>query len=361
MAFSGLSRLSGNTKTVNIHVLNPLLDSRWDDLVARHPRASAFHQRGWLEALARTYKYEPFVLTSAPAGEPLDNGIVLCRVSSWITGTRLVSLPFADHCEPLVSDLGESPEFINWLRAECDLQRRQYVELRPLSGGQDVGCSLQPSRSYWFHELDIRPSLEQIFRRLHKNSFRRKIQRAETERLSYEAGRSEQLVDEFYRLLLITRRRHQLLPQPRTWFTNLVECMGDKIQIRLTRKNGAPIAAMLTLRHRSCVVYKYGCSDARFHNLGGMPFLFWKLVEESKASGAEKIDFGRSDLNNKGLIAFKDRFGTRRKLLTYYRYTRTGRRGVTTLRDSQAIRRFFSFLPCAVSSAVGRVLYRHMG
>jgi CelD/BcsL family acetyltransferase involved in cellulose biosynthesis len=346
---------------VNIHVLNPLLDSRWDNLVARHPRASAFHQRGWLEALARTYEYEPFVLTSAPAGEPLDNGIVLCRVSSWITGTRSVSLPFADHCEPLVSDLGESPEFINWLRAECDLQQRRYVELRPLLGGQDVGCGLQPSRSYWFHELDIRPSLEQIFRRLHKNSFRRKIQRAETERLSYEAGRSEQLVDEFYRLLLITRRRHQLLPQPRTWFRNLVECMGDKIQIRLTRKNDAPIAAMLTLRHRSCVVYKYGCSDARFHNLGGMPFLFWRLVEESKASGAEKIDFGRTDLNNEGLIAFKDRMGTKRKLLTYYRYTRTKRRGVVNLWDSQAFRQFFSFLPHAVSSAAGRVLYRHMG
>jgi hypothetical protein len=92
-----------------------------------------------------------------------------------------------------------------------------------------------------------------------------------------------------------------------------------------------------------------------------MPFLFWKLVEESKASGAEKIDFGRSDLNNKGLIAFKDRMGTKRKLLTYYRYTRTMRRGTVNLWDSQTVRKFLSFLPHAVSSAAGRVLYRHMG
>jgi CelD/BcsL family acetyltransferase involved in cellulose biosynthesis len=346
---------------VNIHTVNPLLDSRWDELVARHPSASVFHQRGWLEALARTYGYEPLVLTSAPAGEPLDNGVVLCRVSSWITGTRLVSLPFADHCEPLLNDLGEFQEFVNWLRAECDRQRGRYVELRPLLAGQDAGYGLQPSRSYWFHELDIRPSLEQIFRRLHKNSFRRKIQRAERERLSYEAGRSDQLVAEFYLLLLTTRRRHQLLPQPRIWFRNLIECMGDKIQIALARKNGAPIAGMLTLQHRSSVVYKYGCSDERFHSLGGMPFLFWKLVEESKVSGAEKIDFGRSDLNNEGLIAFKDRMGTKRKLLTYYRYTRTKRRGAVNLWDSQTVRQFFSFLPNAISSAAGRVLYRHMG
>lgn len=70
------------TDKVNIQVVNPLLDRRWDELVARHPRASAFHQRGWLEALARTYNYEPLVLTSTPAGQPLREGIALCRVSS---------------------------------------------------------------------------------------------------------------------------------------------------------------------------------------------------------------------------------------------------------------------------------------
>jgi len=137
--------------------------------------------------------------------------------------------------------------------------------------------------------------------------------------------------------------------------------MGDKFQIRLTRKNGVPIAAMLTLQYRSTMVYKYGCSDERFHSLGGMPFLFWRLVEESKASGAEKIDFGRTDLNNSGLIAFKDRFGTSKKMLTYYRYSQTAMPGIATLRDSQAVRQFFSLLPQAISSAAGRVLYRHMG
>jgi hypothetical protein len=92
-----------------------------------------------------------------------------------------------------------------------------------------------------------------------------------------------------------------------------------------------------------------------------MPFLFWKLVEESKGSGAEKIDFGRTDLENQGLIAFKDRLGTRRKLLTYYRYAKTRRRELASLRDSRAIRQLFSVLPETVSSAAGRMLYRHLG
>jgi hypothetical protein len=346
---------------VSIYVTNPLSDTRWNEFVARHPRASVFHQRGWLEALARTYGYEPLVLTTAPAGEPLRDGIVFSRVSSWITGTRLVSLPFADHCEPLLNDCGEFVEFGNWLQAECNGQRWKYVELRPLLPVQAAYGGWQQSGSYAFHDLDLRPSLEQLFRGLHRNSIQRKILRAERERLCYETGRSEQLVDEFYRLLLITRRRHLALPQPRAWFRNLFQYIGDGIEIRLARKNGNPVAAMLTLRHRSSVVYKYGCSDRRFHNLGGMPFLFWRLIEECKASGTEEIDFGRSDLDNPSLSVFKERFGTTRKSLTYYRYQNTERPRPEISLDSQVLRRFVCMLPDTVFSTAGRLVYRHLG
>lgn len=354
-------RVEFGAATVAVHITNPLSDSRWEDLVSRHPRASAFHQRGWLDALARTYGYEPLLLTSTPPDRPLSDGIVLCRVSSWITGTRLVSLPFADHCEPLLNDLGESREFVAWLRTECDRQHWRYVELRPLSAIPDAGDGLPSSRSYNFHTLDLRPSLEQLFRGLHKDSLQRRIQRAEKEGLSHETGRSPQLLEKFYGLLLMTRRRHQLLPQPRAWFTNLANCLGSAMEIRLAAKDGKPVAAMLTLRHRSTVVYKYGCSNARFHNLGGMPFLFWRLIEESKASGAEQIDFGRSDLDNDGLRIFKDRFGTRRKSLTYYRYPNTGKPDLTGSWVSPAVRRLFSIMPNVASSAAGRLLYRHIG
>jgi len=347
--------------TVNVHILDPLSDRRWDAFVDRHSRASAFHQRGWLEALARTYGYEPFVLTNATADESLKDGVVLCRVSSWLTGTRLVSLPFADHCEPLLNDLGESLEFMNWLQLQADHKGWKYIEFRPLPHVCHGTFGLVPSHSYCFHVLDVEPTLEQIFRGFHKDSIQRKIRRAEKEGLSYNAGRSKQLLDEFYRLVLMTRKRHQLLPQPRAWFANLMECMGDKVQIRVARKNDIPVAAMLTLRHRSSVIYKYGCSDERFHNLGGMPFLFWRLIEESKASGVGKIDFGRSDLENDGLITFKDRFGTAKALLTYYRYPATKKEEPGMGRFAETVRQFLSLLPDAVCSQAGKLLYRHMG
>ncbi|MGA3090306.1 MAG: GNAT family N-acetyltransferase [Terriglobales bacterium] len=225
---------------------------------------------------------------------------------------------------------------------------------KPLSLG------LQPSSSYCFHELDIRPSVEQLFRGMHRDCIQRKIRRAEKEKLAYEVGRSPESLDAFYQLLLMTRRRLGILPQPLSWFQNLSECMGDDLQIRVARKDGRPIASMLTLRHQRSVVYKYGCSDKRFHNSGGMPFLFWRLIEESKARGAERIDFGRSDLQGKGLITFKDRLGASRDTLTYYRYPsckpRPDKRWYLA-----AARRIATLLPDAICGAAGRILYPHVG
>jgi CelD/BcsL family acetyltransferase involved in cellulose biosynthesis len=346
---------------MNLSTLNPIADRRWDDLVAHHPLVSVFHQRGWLEALVRTYGYEPCVLTTAASGEPLKDGLVLCRVSSWMTGTRLVSLPFADHCEPLLNGSSEVQVFANWLTEVCREKHWNYVEIRPLSTSPSTGSLLQANRSYWFHQLDLSPNLEHLFWRLHHNSFQRKIRRAGRERLSYEAGRTQQLLAEFYRLLLMTRRRHQLLPQPRAWFQNLVECLGDKLQISVARKNGTAIAAMMTLQHGSTVVYKYGCSDARLHSLGGMPFLFWRLIEESKQSGAERIDLGRSDLDQEGLVIFKDRLGSQKKQLTYYRYSNPDVATASMPGSSDGFRRFSAALPDTMFSTAGRLLYRHLG
>jgi len=345
---------------MSINIIDPVADNRWDELVARHPKASAFHQRGWLQALARTYGYEPLALTSSPVGRPLEDGIVFCRVSSWLTGTRLVSLPFADHCEPLLNESGQCLDLIRWLCTECDRKRWKYVELRPLSPVHNPGPGLQKSRAYCFHELDITPSLEQIFRRLHKDSIQRKIRRAEGQGMEYEVGRSEHLLDDFYRLLLVTRRRHRAIPQPRAWFRNLIESMGDTLQVRIVRKDRNPIAAMLTLRQGATAVYKYGCSDQRFHSLGGMPLLFWRLIEESRNSGGQRIDLGRSDLDNNGLITFKDRFGATSRLLTYYRYPRPEREQRIRRWDARLVRQFFSILPDAALSRAGKLLYRHM-
>jgi lipid II:glycine glycyltransferase (peptidoglycan interpeptide bridge formation enzyme) len=137
--------------------------------------------------------------------------------------------------------------------------------------------------------------------------------------------------------------------------------MSPNVRIRVARKGSIPIAAILTLYHRRSVVYKYGCSDERFHHFAGMPFLFWKLIEEGKAAGVDQIDFGRTELGNGGLIRFKDQFGTTRRRQTYFRYPGNSTENYRTWSDMFGAGRLFSVLPDAVSSRVGGMFYRHVG
>lgn len=346
---------------MTFYALDPLEDSRWDDLVASHPRASVFHHSGWLRALARTYGYRTVALTSTPPGRPLTDGLVYCEVKSWVTGNRLVSLPFSDHADILLSEDVESSEFENWVTSASLLSRWKYIEFRPVRWKPHRESQLAASQHFSLHILSLAPSCEQLFANLHKDCMQRRVRHAEREYLTYERGSSEDLLSEFYRLLLITRRRHLLLPQPRAWFSNLLSTMGRSLEIRLARKNGIPIAAILTLRHDKTVVYKYGCSDQRFHHLGAMPFLFWNLIEECKFEGADQVDLGRTAVENRGLTKFKDHLGANRTPLVYLRYPprRPGQRAYHV--PSVAPRVLFSILPDALFSKMGGMIYRHVG
>jgi len=333
-----------------IYRLDPLTDARWADFVERHPQSSVFHTAAWLSALQRTYKFQPLVITSSSPGEALANGIPFCLVRSVLTGNRLVSLPFSDHCSPLAS-AGELPALLDAARESVAGDRLKYAELRPLEAIQPPG--FVRSQRFAFQVLDLRPPLDAVTKRFHRDCVRRKIRRAEREGLTVSAGSSEALLDDFYALQVITRKRHGLPPQPRSWFRNLLDAMGEKAALRVAYASGRAVAAILTLRHRSTEVYKYGCSRAEDNNLGGMQLLLWRAIEDAKGAGMTEMDMGRSDLQDEGVIQFKDRWGAERRDIDYYRYpVAAADRPSATL---------FGKLPKSVLIAAGKLLYRHMG
>ena len=346
---------------VTVHLLDPLTDPRWDDLLDRHPRASVFHSRGWLEALKRTYGYEPIVLTTTDQG-PLANGLAGCSVRTW-RSPRLVSLPFSDHCDPLFESPDDLSAVLAFLAGEVGKGRWSSFELRPrpepIEG--DPSGSAEGAR-FCLHTLDLARPAEQIFSGFHHSSTQRAIRRAEREGLSYESGTSEQLLSSFYGLLRLTRRRHGLPPQPLAWFRNLIACLpstrfarsGQGATIHVASKDGLPIAGILTLSFKKTLVYKYGGSDAAHHSLGGMPFLFWRAIQEAQAKGIEELDLGRSDLDQPGLIAFKDHLGATQTTLTYYTHPERRASGAHDGPLARAARRVIGHLPDAALDFTGR-------
>jgi hypothetical protein len=345
-----------------IYRIEPLQDPRWTELVDRHPRSSVFHTVAWLEALHRTYGYQPVAYTTSLPGVALEDGLVFCRVKSWITGRRLISLPFSDHCNLLLNNAGDAQLFVSALEETLHREKLRYIEFRPTQ--PLPGPIWRSTETYCFHQIDLRPDLTTLFGNCHTSSTQRKILRAEKEGLIYETGRSEALLDAFWKLLLITRRRHRIPPQPRSWFHNLIACFGEALQIRVAWKDKVPVASILTIRHKDTLVYKYGCSDARFNTLGGTQLLFWKAIQEGKRDGLLTFDLGRSECDNAGLITFKDRLGSARSLLTYARFSLSPPsamfgRSVTEW-AARLAKGVVPFLPDRILRMVGSALYRHI-
>jgi CelD/BcsL family acetyltransferase involved in cellulose biosynthesis len=346
---------------MTVYGIDPLGDPRWGVFLSSHSRASVFHTRGWLGALQRTYGFEPVAYTSSGCDAELRNAIVFCRVTSRLTGRRLVSVPFADHCDPLIEASNDRQEILACLRAESEKGRWKYIEIRPRDASWTDSDTFVDSEAFYLHTLELQPAAAQLLDSFDKDSVQRRIRRAEREGLTYEEGRSPTILDKFYHLLLLTRRRHRLPPQSREWFRNLIVCLGESLKIRVASRAGEPIASIVTLQYKDTMVYKYGCSDARFHNVSGTVFLFWKAIQEAKREGLKEFDFGRSDLNNPGLIRFKDQWGTRRATVRYLRYPASSCSiGVRNSRMRLA-QRVLARVPDGILTLAGRLLYRHVG
>lgn len=343
-----------------IYQLNPVTDPRWKNLSDMHPKASVFHSPGWIRAIAETYNYEPMAYTTSEPAAPLKNGLAFSRVCSVFTGKRLVSLPFSDHCEPLVDSEDELGKLLSVPQEELRAGNWKYIELRFLDA-EHIRVREKYEEYYFLHLLDLNPPLEELYKNFHVNSIRRKIQRARREKLVLDCGTTNELLADFYKLHVITRQRQHLPPHPIRWFRQILASLGTNAMIRVARKDKFPIAAIMSIGHNRKMVYKYGCSDARLHNLGGMPFVFWDMIRDAKQRGYQELDLGRSECNNSGLVTFKDRWGTRREKLIYMRYplrqTRPDRESLITKIGKQ----FFAHCPEKLLPIAGNILYPHAG
>ena len=343
-----------------VHQIDPICDPRWMEFVHERPDSSVFHSPNWLRALQATYSYHPFVLTTSPPRAKLQNGMVFCRVESWLTGNRLVSVPFADHCEILVDNAADRCELLSFVAGILSSNQFKYAELRPTRKEPEDECGFRLSRRYALHTLDLRPGLEEILKKSHKTSIQQKIRRAQRQELDYTEGNDSQHIRRFYQLLLLTRRRQKIPPQPLEWFHNLAKYFGESLQIRLLLKGGQPIAGVLTLRWKNTVVDKYSCSDAQGNNLGCIPLLLWRVIEHAKKTGINTFDLGRSDYEGTGLVEFKDRWGSQRAELKYWRLPSES----VSSGDDWKLRvagPIFARMPNLLLATSGRILYRHIG
>jgi lipid II:glycine glycyltransferase (peptidoglycan interpeptide bridge formation enzyme) len=89
--------------------------------------------------------------------------------------------------------------------------------------------------------------------------------------------------------------------------------------------------------------------------------LIWNTILDAKADGVEELDLGRSDLDNPGLIEFKNRWGSSRGALTYWRMPLPSAPAPTHTTVSRIITKLVTYAPNTITIQAGNLLYRHLG
>jgi hypothetical protein len=150
-------------------------------------------------------------------------------------------------------------------------------------------------------------------------------------------------------------------PTPYSWFRNLIQELGEVLEIRVAYLDDSAVAAIITLQFKDVVYYKYGCSDESFNKFGATPWLFWRAIEAAKAKGATAFDLGRTEHDNVGLLRFKNHWVPEPKSLVYWQYPRASNVGFERNWQWNFAKRALPFMPDTLFKIVGKLIYRHVG
>ena len=340
-------------------LINPLEEKSWNNLLISTPGYSFFHTSNWADVLNKSYNYQPFYLCVRKENT-LISLLPVMEVDSALTGRRGVCLPFTDTCEPIAEDAQQFQKLFDQVAVLGKKRKWKYLEIR---GGEKYLSAEKPSQLFWGHKLDLSCGQQVLFSNL-RDSTRRNIKKAQNENISVKISTSLQSMKDFYRLNTMTRREHGLPPQPYKFFQHLYDQVIAKNLgfVATALMSGLAIAANVYLNFGKEVIYKYGASDKAFQHLRANNLIMWEAIKWSCEERFQSLSFGRTELENEGLMQFKTGWGVKPYQIYYYRYDL--QKNIFTSNSSDInplFNKIFSKLPIPVLENIGKILYRHMG
>lgn len=300
-------RARGVARTAPSLELLELDEPRWHSLVDQAPGATPFHHPAWARLLGETYGYRAFgVVLNGAEGAPIA-GAPFLSVRGLSGRRRWISLPFTDECAPLAIDAEAQRAFGSALAREAAELGAPALDVRadvPEAGWRRSADAVA-------HTLPLADELEAVRARFSRSQVIRNIRRAEREGVVVRAAASDADFEAFLALHLRTRRRQGVPMQPRRFFDLIRRDFLDAGlgTLLLASHEGREIAGALFLHWNCTTVYKFGASDPEGWPYRPNHLIFWTAIRESVERGDRQLDFGRTDLGNAGLRAFKSGWG----------------------------------------------------
>ena len=351
---------------MQVKIIDPSKDERWDEFVGNHSEGTVFHLSNWARVLQKTYGYVPYYFIVEDSDKKIKAGCPFFLIKSWLTGNRLVCLPFTDSCFPLVTSDEDIGTLLHAALQVGREKKASYIEVRSSpKEGTLKSLHLSIHNYYETFILQLSQGIESIRRSLSPMVIRYAVKRIEKSPVKIRTTESEKDMNQFYELNLSTRRKHGVPSQPYELFKNIwKEIILKKLGILLFAEyHKSPIAGSLFFVYKGTIHYKFNASNADYLKCRPNHLLLWHTIQQSCYNGLKYLDLGRASPDNQGLIRFKRLWGANEIELPYYYWPTV--KGITSTEEKDVKYRMITSvmrrMPTTISRVAGKLLYKHLG
>jgi len=347
--------------------IDPLADPRWDRFVEAHPFGLFCHLSGWKRVLEESFTHmKGHYLTLLNQDGSIRAAMPIFEIKSIFTGNRLVSIPFATICDPLISSREDMKALLDEAINLSKKLKCPKIEIRTLASVPHILdnriCSVVHHNC---HQLSLECGPEEILR-TYRRQFRQQINKSMKCGFDLQMAQDEAGLKEFYRLYVKSRKRLGLPPQPYHFFESLFrEFLSSKyVTVLLVRHEGRLVAGLVMFKYKDRCSCEYIGSEEKSAHLNTRHFIFWEAIKAAYSEGYKTFDFGRTGINNENLMIYKSHWGTKAVDLPQFYFPKdlcSRLMPPDTSMSYKLIRKIGKNVPDPVFQWLGNMLYMHLG
>jgi hypothetical protein len=342
---------------------------QWNEFVRQHELGLVYHLSDWIRAVEQAFPHirGRILVIRNSTDRKIIAGIPVAEVRSRLLGNRIVSIPFATLCDPLVSSAEQLQAFVAFLAAE----RGGASENHPVRIGarraaaffnaSDMGCRTD----FVHHFLELNAPFEKLQKSFSKTAVRQMVCRAQRSGIVVECFPPESAMKTFYDLYCTTRRGLGLPAMPLHFFEYLYSNLGsEKIILSFARRDEKTLGAILATKWKSMFSVECVGEQAGARKLGVNQLLWWEAIRRACGEGYSVFSFGRTHKSNTGLMDYKRRWGAREESLPLFIHPVSATQHTMdseTSRMTRVMRRVASLAPISLYRSFSAACYRHLG
>lgn len=342
-----------------IKIINPVNFTGWNDLILQINEYSIFHSSQWAKLLSNSYGYNPcyFVIEKE---RRISAAVPMMIINSFISGRRMVSLPYTDFCKPLLT---ENISFCFLFDEIVKFGKKENLNYIEFKDDKQLNDSSHFTTFHYRHKLSLCKSEDEIFSDFRKGT-KSSIKKAIKEGVTVQIDNSFESVEKFCKMNQVTRKKHGLPPQPTSFFTKLYKYIigeGSGFVV-LAKKENQTVAGAIYLTFGKKVLYKYSASYPQYQNLMANNLVMWEAIKHSINNKYEEMDFGITESENEGLRIYKNGWGVEESQVYLYKYDLKKDEYVEiNTRVTGFHNKIFNKAPIPLLKLFSSIFYKHYG